>query len=54
MRTTKKGKIESCCKYIMWGIKLEFLIPQTYLSFLCLANKDEDSEKDNNQDDKDG
>ena len=28
------GRIESSCKYIVWGIKLLLLIPQTYLSYL--------------------
>ena len=28
------GRIESSCKYIVWGIKLWLLIPQTYLSYL--------------------
>ena len=28
------GQIESSCKYIMWGIKLEDLVPQAYLSYL--------------------
>ena len=38
------GQIESFCKYIMWGIKLEDLVPLTYLSylecrgFLCLTS----------------
>ena len=28
------GQIESSCKYIIWGIKLEDLVPQVYLSYL--------------------
>ena len=28
------GKIKFFCKYIMWGIKLEDLVPQAYLSYL--------------------
>ena len=28
------GRIESSCKYVMWGIKLLLLIAQTYLSYL--------------------
>ena len=29
-----RGQIESSCKYIMWGIKLEDLILQAYKSHL--------------------
>ena len=28
-----EGQIESSYKYIMWGIKLEDLVPQAYLSY---------------------
>ena len=34
IRGQNGGQIESSCKYIMWGIKLEDLIPQAYLDYL--------------------
>ena len=33
IRGQNRGQIQSSYKYIMWGIKLEDLVPQAYLSY---------------------